>query len=459
MRRVRENELKAWLRDELVLVLVLGGAFAVFGATHVRNAYRLPDTYLALNTTVALACASVAVLAAIRFSVESRRSDLLLSCGFFVVALSTLAFEVAPLLRGHPLHRSDAWGGTAGRVLASLLIACAAFAHGRTTGRARRLLPAFVLSVAVLLGLWLVVRWLGHDLPATAPADGRARPPLLTAAVTVQALLSLLALIGFGQRFRVDRDDLDRWLALGSTLLVFAQLGYVATPLVSSDDVSQADFLRLLSYGVLLVGVWRAIRAAEFGRAVAEERARVAREIHDGLAQYLFAISTQVSMLEYGGAPAEILPRLRDAAAAAQQEARFAVLALSSASGHAPFDAALRRYVEFLTADGALEVEVDIDYDVRLGPDEQIELFRVVQEGLANVRKHSGARHASVRIGLDAGRRRVTIADDGRGFAPESANGGQGLLNIRDRVGSIGGAFRLSSLPGSGTSLEVTLRA
>ena len=49
---------------------------------------------------------------------------------------------------------------------------------------------------------------------------------------------------------------------------------------------------------MLLVGVWRAISFAEFGRAVAEERARVAREIHDGLAQYLFAVSTHASMLE-----------------------------------------------------------------------------------------------------------------------------------------------------------------
>src|SRR5207245_2585378 len=132
------------------------------------------------------------------------------------------------------------------------------------------------------------------------------------------------------------------------------------TPLLSSHYVSQGDFLRLLSYAVLLVGVWRAIRFAEFGRAVAEERARVAREIHDGLAQYLFAVSTHATMLENGADPQTTLPQLKEAAAAAQQEARFAILALSSASGTAPFDAALRRYVDFLTADGELEVDLEI---------------------------------------------------------------------------------------------------
>ena len=149
---------------------------------------------------------------------------------------------------------------------------------------------------------------------------------------------------------------------------------------------------------MLLVGVWRAIRSSEFGRAVAEERARVAREIHDGLAQYLFAVSTHAALLESGADPAETLPRLKQAAIAAQREARFAVLALSSAAGTAPFDAALRRYVDVLTADGALDVELEIDAGMRLAPDEQIEIFRIVQEGLANARQHAGAGHAWVTV-------------------------------------------------------------
>src|SRR5207247_319928 len=82
------------------------------------------------------------------------------------------------------------------------------------------------------------------------------------------------------------------------------------------------------------------IRFAEFGRAVAEERARVAREIHDGLAQYLFAVATHATMLETAGEAtrADTIANLKEATIAAQQEARFAVLALSAASGTAPFD-------------------------------------------------------------------------------------------------------------------------
>jgi signal transduction histidine kinase len=271
--------------------------------------------------------------------------------------------------------------------------------------------------------------------------------------------VALVAVVGWGERFRRRGDDLARWLALAFTLMLFADLHLVFQPLLASSYVSQGDFLRMLAFVLILVGAWRAIRHAEFGRAVAEERARVAREIHDGLAQYLFAVSTHASMIENGAPLEEAVPRLKEAATLAQQEARFAILALSSASGTAPFDAALRRYVEFLTADGVLEVELEVDTTIRLAPDEQIEIFRIVQEGLANVRKHANATRAEVTIGeRPFGERYVTIDDDGTGFDGEEAAAGQGLKNMRARAAAIEGGFSLRSTPGRGTSLEVLLR-
>jgi signal transduction histidine kinase len=300
--------------------------------------------------------------------------------------------------------------------------------------------------------MWLLVKAASSGTPALA--NGNDQPLLLIVSLALQAFLSLVALVGFGLRYRAYGDDLYRWLALAATLSLFAELHYVFTPVVSSSFVSQGDFLRLMSYGVLMAGVWRAIRFAEFGRAVAEERARVAREIHDGLAQYLFAVSTHASMLE-----GETAERIKEAAAAAQQEARFAILALSSASGTAPFDAALRRYIDFITADGVLEVELDVDPALSLAPDEQIEVFRIVQEGLANVRKHAGANRAEVIIASRGTDRVVLVTDDGAGFDGATDPAGQGLKNLRARAAAIGGAFTLRSAPGHGTALEVVLRA
>jgi two-component system, NarL family, sensor histidine kinase LiaS len=185
----------------------------------------------------------------------------------------------------------------------------------------------------------------------------------------------------------------------------------------------------------------------------------VARDIHDGLAQYLFTISTHASMLDAGTAPEKSIRQIKLAATAAQQEARFAILALSSASGTAPFDAALRRYVDILTADGVLEVELEVDPGLALAPDEQIEVFRIVQEGLANVRKHANARRAEVVIGQRRSERFVIVRDDGVGFNGDMDPAGQGLKNLRQRAATIGGIFSLRSTPGQGTALEVTLRA
>jgi signal transduction histidine kinase len=448
------------LWGQVLLFGLLGASLALFASNAgLRDVYELPELRLVIGTAVTLAAAVVAILTGVRFSVEGRLLDLLLCCGFSVAALANLAFGIAPTLGGNAVGSREAWAEIAGRLLAAALIAAAPVVRGRVSARDRALRTALACCALGLLACWGLADALLPALPELRPDAARDAPTLLTLSLALKALLSLAAVIGFTWRYRNHGEDLDRWLALGVAFLLFASLHLVFTPLVSSEYVSQGDFLRVLAFGLLLVGVWRAIRSAEFGRAVAEERARVAREIHDGLAQYLFAVSTHTAMLESGAPPESTLPHLKEAALAAQQEARFAVLALSSAGGTSPFDAALRRYVEFLTADGALEVELEIDEGIRLAPDEQIEIFRIVQEGLGNVRKHAGARRAEVRIAERAGRRIVTVRDDGAGFDGEERDAGQGLKNIRARTASIDGAFTLRSRPGFGTLLEVTLRA
>jgi signal transduction histidine kinase len=451
-----KDDFQAWLGGEILLIGLLGASLALFVTNHhLQTEVNLPELRVVLQTVAAFAAGIIAVLAGVRYAVEGRRLDLLLSTGFLVASVSTTAFAIIPALNGHPIHRPEAWAGIVGRLFSWTLIATAPFVRGRSGPRA--LANTIVAALIVLFLSWLALRSSASSLPALDPAS--ETPFLLTGALAALALLNLLALVGFGKRFFERREDLDRWLALGATLMLFASLHYIFTPMLATSSVSRGDFLRLLAYGLLLVGAWRAISFAEFGRAVAEERARVAREIHDGLAQYLFAVSTHATMLEHGAPPEETVAKLKQAADAAQQEARFAILALSTAAGNAPFDAALRRYVEFLTADGQLEVDVEIDAAVRLAPDEQIEVFRIVQEGLANVRKHANARCAEVEIGLREGERFVSVRDDGEGFDGQATAAGQGLKNIRARTENIEGGFRLTSRPGVGTALEVVLRA
>jgi signal transduction histidine kinase len=460
-RKDGRTDYQNWLWGEILLAGLLGASLALFLSYPVlRTSWDLPELRLVLQTTMALAGLLVAVLAAARYATEGRRVDLLLSSGFFVISLSSLVFAMGPRLAGREVGPAEGWSGLIGAIVGITLIALAPLTRGRSKYRDWSILNAVGASAIILFVGWSLLRALGAALPSLDPSGGETQPFYLTGALALQALLTLIAVVGWGARFVRRGDDLARWLALGFTLKLFAALHLVFQPLLASSLVSQSDFLRMLAYIVFLVGAWRAIQHAEFGRAVAEERARVARDIHDGLAQYLFAVLTHASMLENGAPAEEAVPRLKQAAVLAQQEARFAILALSSASGNAPFDAALRRYVDVLTADGDLEVELEVDASIRLAPDEQIEIFRIVQEGLANVRKHANATRAEVTIGLRPyGERFVTITDDGDGFdGGDEAAAGQGLKNMRARAESIEGGFSLRSTPGRGTALEVVLR-
>jgi signal transduction histidine kinase len=457
--RPQRDAYQTWLWGEALLLALLAAALTLFLVyPDLRQPYDLTQGRLVLDTVVVLAALVVAILAAVRVSVEGRWSDVLLCCGFALTSATVLAFSVAPLLNGHGIiGREEGWAGAGGKVAAAALIALAPFV-GRRTKRARRALTVSLsICMVTITALYLGCIAMQDRLPPLAAGVSHGQP-LRTAVLAVTALLALAALLGFWRRYRDEGEDLDRWLGLAVTLAMFAEVHTVLTPLPELTYVSQGDFLRLISYGVLMTGVWRAIRAAEFGRAVAEERARVASEIHDGLQQYLFSIATHVSLLRPDAITEQTIEQLKKAANAAQQEARFAVLALSTAAGNAPFDAALRRYVDVLTSDGALAVDLEIDGDVRLAPDEQIEVFRIVQEGLANVRKHANARHADVRIMRRSGRRVLVVIDDGTGFDSNDDGAGQGLQNIRRRAATIGAAFALRSTPGHGTALEVVLR-
>lgn len=439
---MRQDRFESFLWTHLALAAVLGTTLVLFlSIPSLRTPYSLPDLRLVLATIFMLVGGFIAALSAMRFGIEGRRFDLLVCLGFLVISLSWLCFTVIPVVAG----AQESAASISGRMVGWAAIAAAPAVRGRVRGGRLALGLLFVVAACLLIPVWLVA----HHSHGSAPI----------VVVSLLAFLQLLAAIGFGARYRNVGEDLDRWLSLSSALILFASLGLVFTANAGPTDVVRGDFVALAANALLLVALWRTVRASEHGRAVADERARVARDVHDGLAQYLFTIATHALMLEAGADPAVAFPRLKEAALAAQREARYAILALSSASGRAEFDTALRRYVDLLTVDGELEVDIDIDPRIKLGPDEQIEILRIVQEGLANARRHGSARHAWIRIGDRAGERFVAVRDDGEGFEPDTVGGGQGLKNMRERAASIGGALSLRSAPGRGTAVEVVLRA
>src|SRR5207247_2454581 len=138
--------------------------------------WELPSLRLVLQTTMALAGLLVALLAAVRFSVEGRRLDLLLSGGFFVSSLSSLAFAIGPQLNEQQLMPAEAWGALLGAMLGQAMIGVAPFVHGRTKYRDWAIANAVGAAGIVLLVAWSLLRTAGKALPDLNPIGDNGQP-------------------------------------------------------------------------------------------------------------------------------------------------------------------------------------------------------------------------------------------------------------------------------------------
>jgi NarL family two-component system sensor histidine kinase LiaS len=193
----------------------------------------------------------------------------------------------------------------------------------------------------------------------------------------------------------------------------------------------------------------------------AVERARAAREIHDGLAQDLWLAKLAATGLERNpslDADARALcADLRRAIDAALTETRTALVAMRSVDVPAPpFSEVITRQVNEFSDRFGIRAECHIEDGPAIPPRVAIEMMRVVQEALNNVRKHARPGRAVVRLGRRRDSIVLSVRDDGVGFDPTIRSSGYGRESMHERAQSIGGRLTISSAPGRGTS--VTLR-
>ncbi len=197
-----------------------------------------------------------------------------------------------------------------------------------------------------------------------------------------------------------------------------------------------------------LAGQLEAEREARARDAVAAERGRIARELHDIVAHAIGVIAVQADaasrLLRHDPTRAEEpLATVQQTARSALAEMRQLVGLLRESDSRAPLEpqpglAALERLVADAQQSG-LPVEFEVAGETRPLPSTvDLAAYRIVQEALTNVRKHSGATRAHVRIGYEPDRLDVEILDNGRGGRPKR-NGGHGLIGIRERVSLLGG--------------------
>ncbi len=208
-------------------------------------------------------------------------------------------------------------------------------------------------------------------------------------------------------------------------------------------------------------------------RAVMAERNRIAREIHDTLAQGYVGISVQLEVL------GELLRHNRTEAAAKHldmtqgyvreglDDARKSIWALRSHdTGEQTLPVRLRRLVEQAKST-ELETGLEVHGAYRaLAPDDEKEILRIAQEAIHNVKKHARASHMTVRLDYDQRSLMLSISDDGRGFAVLEENGGfvstpghYGLTGMKERAELIQGRIEIVSTPGKGAIVRLEVSA
>ena len=198
---------------------------------------------------------------------------------------------------------------------------------------------------------------------------------------------------------------------------------------------------------------------------VLEERQRMAREIHDTLAQGLTGIITQLEAAQRTGQQAERERRIGNAKELARDslaEARRSVQALRpQALEGARLPEALAEEAARWSVTSGVRAEVTTTGDPRaLHPEVEVTLLRVAQEALANVAKHAGASHAGVTLSFMGDVVSLDIRDDGTGFVPGAEQpGGFGLTAMRQRVTRLAGELEIESEPGGGTAVSASVPA
>ncbi len=265
------------------------------------------------------------------------------------------------------------------------------------------------------------------------------------------------------------------------TVLLGAALWFVAG--MGWDALLQAVLIEGLSLGASLgLGIWitrisdlsderkrlldeltatqEELAAVHRESGVSSERERLAREIHDTIAQTLTGLVMLSQQAQREAADASRvtaqLELIEENARIALVETRSLVAASAPVELNGGIAAALERLAARFRRETGIHVVVSADGCPELERDTEVVLLRCAQEGLANIRKHSRARRARLALRVDRDRVALAISDDGVGFTPQSEPGGFGLAGMRARLALVKGSLDVATSP-TGTVLSVSL--
>jgi len=367
-------------------------------------------------------------------------------------------------------------------------IAALAGVYGGTKRRVRQLFgPVAVIGLVTLVVYPLrdllppLIEPIGLQALLAEPGEFALLPgftglALLAIVATVTALVAAVVL--YRTTWARGGPMSDAFTAVGLAILAVAEVQYALWPSVYTSLVTISDMMRLVAYTVLVAGAiadqrsdLRALRSAytaldrmrlnEAERATLEERARLAREIHDGLAQHLWFAKLKFERLSstLSDEDRPLAMEVTQALDAAIVEAREALVTMrASLEEDVPFADMLARTVDDFESRSGLRVESTVasGLPATLAPRVQVELLRIISEALTNVRKHADATIVRVKAEVSDGAIHISITDNGRGFSQEEAFAqGMGLQGMRERARLVGGSLLVTSEVSGGTTIEV----
>jgi len=330
--------------------------------------------------------------------------------------------------------------------------------------RSRRALPSYayrlvlIASLVVLIGIYPQSVFLMFI--------GSAQIWLLCEDVREGIGLSLLLVVGVGtaQLWSAGWGWTAFWEILPWMLvsLVVSLLFGIWIEKVITQSQQRAELIEQLE------AARDELAEAHHSAGVMAERERMAREIHDTLAQGMTSIvmlaQTAAVELQRGADASARLAAIEDTARENLAEARALVAAFTPvALSEATLTEVLRRQAERFAAETGVDVQVSLDLPddevAALPQAQQVVLLRSAQEALANVRKHARATQVLITLGLSDDGVWIEIRDDGSGFTPGAESAGFGLNAMRGRVEESGGSVQVESAPGRGTRVQVLIPA
>jgi signal transduction histidine kinase len=455
-----------------------------------------------VNTIGTVVAAFVATASWIRFRETNRGATLLQAVAFLVLTLSGAFTLLAPLV-GHgatlgmtledpgqvPVYR-----GLATRIALAALFLAAALALGRGWVPGRRTAPLLLVATALAVPAYLALLAIARaDLPPLVdPAALQALrlgevPNVFNGAGVV--LVGASMLIGLGlvvaavlylRCYRTTGDRGLGLLGLGLMVAAGAQVHFGLFPAVHAGIVATEDYLGVAFAIMLLAGLvvdqhgdLRALRTAKLAlaryrdadvqRARSEERARLARDLHDGLSQKLWrARLAHGRLVEQGSLDHEarrLAHETETALLEAIAEARLALDATRRAGGERSVAATIDGELDEFQRRTGVRTEISgrgrfDDLPREVGP----ELHGILREALSNVERHADATLVRVSLERTGDTLIVWIRDNGRGFHPTRRHHDRyGILGMQERVAILGGRLEIRSAPSAGTHVRITV--